>query len=56
MSAKWLSRLIIGLTLTFLIGPFFIIIFAGFFACNFIAFLHEPNPYHEMGFAKIRYF
>ncbi|OUS07268.1 spermidine/putrescine ABC transporter ATP-binding protein [Rhodobacterales bacterium 52_120_T64] len=38
MTSKWTSRLIIGLTLTFLIGPFFIIIFAGMSAGDFMTF------------------
>lgn len=38
MTSKWTSRLIIGFTLTFLIGPFIIIIFAGMSAGDFLAF------------------
>jgi putative spermidine/putrescine transport system permease protein len=38
MTSKWTSRLIIGLTLTFLIGPFLIIILAGMSAGDFLAF------------------
>lgn len=38
MTAKWTSRLIIGLTLSFLIGPFLIIIMAGLSAGDFLAF------------------
>ncbi len=38
MTGTWASRLIIGLTLTFLIGPFFIIIAAGLSAGDFLAF------------------
>jgi putative spermidine/putrescine transport system permease protein len=38
MTSKWTSRLVIGLTLTFLIGPFIIIIFAGMSAGDFLAF------------------
>ena len=38
MSQKWASRLILGLTLTFLIGPFFIIIAAGLSAGQSLAF------------------
>lgn len=41
MTSKWASRLIIGLTLTFLIGPFFIIIAAGLSAGDFLAFPPE---------------
>ena len=41
MRAIWASRLIIGLTLTFLIGPFFIIIAAGLSAGDFLAFPPE---------------
>lgn len=38
MTSKWTSRLIISLTLVFLIGPFVIIIFAGMSAGDFLAF------------------
>ncbi|MCF6303361.1 MAG: ABC transporter permease [Devosiaceae bacterium] len=38
MSSKWTHRIIIGLTLTFLIGPFFIIIMAGLSAGEFMTF------------------
>ena len=38
MSQAWISRLIIALTLTFLIGPFIIIIFAGLSAGSSLAF------------------
>lgn len=38
MTSKWISRLIIGLTLTFLIGPFLIIIMAGLSAGDFLTF------------------
>lgn len=38
MTSKWTSRLIIGLTLIFLIGPFFIIIMAGMSAGDFMTF------------------
>ena len=38
MTQLWLSRLVIFLTLTFLIGPFFIIIFAGLSAGSSLAF------------------
>jgi len=38
MTRKWPSWLILGLTLTFLIGPFLIIIFAGLSAGNSLAF------------------
>lgn len=38
MFGKWLSPLIIGLTLTFLIGPFIIIIFAGLSAGSSLSF------------------
>ena len=41
MTSAWASRLIIGLTLTFLIGPFFIIIAAGLSAGDFLAFPPE---------------
>jgi putative spermidine/putrescine transport system permease protein len=41
MTSAWTSRLIIGLTLTFLIGPFFIIIMAGLSAGDFLAFPPE---------------
>ncbi|MGI9355774.1 MAG: ABC transporter permease [Rhizobiaceae bacterium] len=41
MSSAWASRIIIGLTLTFLIGPFFIIIAAGLSAGDFLAFPPE---------------
>lgn len=41
MTGTWASRLIIGLTLTFLIGPFFIIIAAGLSAGDFLAFPPE---------------
>ncbi len=38
MTSKWTSRLIIALTLAFLIGPFLIIILAGMSAGDFLAF------------------
>ena len=38
MGSKWVARLIIALTLTFLIGPFFIIIFAGLSAGSSLSF------------------
>ncbi|MFD0914958.1 ABC transporter permease [Pseudahrensia aquimaris] len=41
MSSRWASHIIIGLTLTFLIGPFFIIIAAGLSAGDFLAFPPE---------------
>lgn len=41
MTSAWTSRLIIGATLTFLIGPFFIIIAAGLSAGDFLAFPPE---------------
>ena len=41
MTSAWASRLILGLTLTFLIGPFFIIIAAGLSAGDFLAFPPE---------------
>ena len=41
MTTKWTSRLVIGLTLIFLIGPFIIIIFAGMSAGDFLAFPPE---------------
>ncbi len=41
MTSTWTSRIIIGLTLTFLIGPFFIIIAAGLSAGDFLAFPPE---------------
>ncbi len=41
MSQAWASRIVIGLTLTFLIGPFFIIIAAGLSAGDFLAFPPE---------------
>ena len=41
MTSAWASRLIIGLTLMFLIGPFFIIIAAGLSAGDFLAFPPE---------------
>ncbi len=41
MQYKWTSRLIIGLTLTFLIGPFLIIVLAGLSAGEFMTFPPE---------------
>ncbi len=41
MTSKWTSRLVISLTLVFLIGPFVIIIFAGMSAGDFLAFPPE---------------
>jgi putative spermidine/putrescine transport system permease protein len=41
MTSKWISRLVISLTLVFLIGPFIIIIFAGMSAGDFLAFPPE---------------
>lgn len=41
MTSRWASHLIIGLTLTFLIGPFFIIVAAGLSAGDFLAFPPE---------------
>ncbi len=41
MQYKWTSRLVIGLTLTFLIGPFLIIVLAGLSAGDFMTFPPE---------------
>ena len=38
MTSTWISRMIIFITLTFLIGPFFIIVAAGLSAGDFLAF------------------
>ena len=38
MTSTWISRMIIFITLTFLIGPFFIIVVAGLSAGDFLAF------------------
>lgn len=38
MTTRWPTWIILGLTLTFLIGPFLIIIFAGLSAGNSLAF------------------
>ena len=41
MTSTWISRMIIFITLTFLIGPFFIIVAAGLSAGDFLAFPPE---------------
>lgn len=51
MSSKWTTRLIIGLTLTFLIGPFFIIIMAGLSNGEFMTF--PPDGISLRWYAKV---
>ena len=41
MTSTWISRMIIFITLAFLIGPFFIIVAAGLSAGDFLAFPPE---------------
>ncbi|MFT4960472.1 MAG: putative spermidine/putrescine transport system permease protein [Paracoccaceae bacterium] len=51
MTSKWTSRLILTLTLTFLIGPFLIIILAGMSAGDFMAF--PPDGLSLKWYAKV---
>lgn len=51
MTEKWTSRLILGLTLTFLIGPFLIIIIAGLSAGQSLAF--PPNGVSLKWYLKV---
>lgn len=51
MTSKWTSRLIIGVTLTFLIGPFLIIILAGLSAGDFMTF--PPNGISLKWYLKV---
>lgn len=51
MTSKWASRLILTLTLTFLIGPFLIIILAGMSAGDFMTF--PPEGLSLKWYAKV---
>lgn len=51
MTSKWALRLILTLTLIFLIGPFLIIIFAGMSAGDFLAF--PPDGLSLKWYAKV---